>query len=214
MLVRYPNGLGGEFFYQKRAPEAAAGLDRGRHLSAFPPAAQPMKSCPATRLRSPGWPTSPAWSCTRIRCARRISIIPDELRVDLDPVPGVEWAQLRQVARVVRATLDDFGLVGWPKTSGSRGIHVYVRHRTAVDVYRSSPSGARVCARGRASRARRCDQQVVERRAPRRLSRLQPERQGSHDRRRLLGPAEAGCARLRAAGLGRDRRLAIRLTSR
>ena len=52
---------------------------------------------------------------------------PDELRVDLDPVPGVEWPQIREVARVVRATLDDLGLVGWPKTSGSRGMHVYVR---------------------------------------------------------------------------------------
>jgi DNA ligase D-like protein (predicted polymerase) len=52
---------------------------------------------------------------------------PDELRVDLDPVPGVEWPQIRGVARVVRATLDDLGLVGWPKTSGSRGMHVYVR---------------------------------------------------------------------------------------
>jgi bifunctional non-homologous end joining protein LigD len=52
---------------------------------------------------------------------------PDELRVDLDPVPGVTWAQLREVARVVHATLDEFGLVGWPKTSGSRGIHVNVR---------------------------------------------------------------------------------------
>ena len=52
---------------------------------------------------------------------------PDELRVDLDPVPGVEWPQVRDVARVVRATLDDFGLVGWPKTSGSRGMHVNVR---------------------------------------------------------------------------------------
>jgi bifunctional non-homologous end joining protein LigD len=52
---------------------------------------------------------------------------PDELRVDLDPVPGVAWDQLRDVARVVRATLDAVGLVGWPKTSGSRGMHVYVR---------------------------------------------------------------------------------------
>jgi hypothetical protein len=47
--------------------------------------------------------------------------------VDLDPVPGVTWTQIRDVARVVRATLEDFGLVGWPKTSGSRGMHVYVR---------------------------------------------------------------------------------------
>jgi len=55
---------------------------------------------------------------------------PDELRVDLDPVPGVEWPQLQDVARVVRDVLADFALVGWPKTSGSRGIHVLVRiHR-------------------------------------------------------------------------------------
>src|SRR5206468_11985033 len=52
---------------------------------------------------------------------------PDEMRVDLDPVPGVEWPQVREVARVVRAALDDFNLVGWPKTSGSRGIHVNAR---------------------------------------------------------------------------------------
>jgi hypothetical protein len=52
---------------------------------------------------------------------------PDELRVDLDPVPGVTWEQVRDVAREVHATLTDFGLAGWPKTSGSRGLHVYVR---------------------------------------------------------------------------------------
>jgi hypothetical protein len=52
---------------------------------------------------------------------------PDELRIDLDPVPGVEWDQIRAVAGVVHETMHDLGLVGWPKTSGSRGIHVYVR---------------------------------------------------------------------------------------
>jgi DNA ligase D-like protein (predicted polymerase) len=52
---------------------------------------------------------------------------PDELRVDLDPVPGVSWAQIRDVAMVTRDVLKDFGLVGWPKTSGSRGIHIYCR---------------------------------------------------------------------------------------
>jgi bifunctional non-homologous end joining protein LigD len=52
---------------------------------------------------------------------------PDELRVDLDPVPGIEWPQIRDVAMVTREVLDDFGLVGWPKTSGSRGFHVYSR---------------------------------------------------------------------------------------
>ncbi len=52
---------------------------------------------------------------------------PDELRIDLDPVPGVGWAQIVEVALVVRAVLEDHGLVGWPKTSGSRGFHIYAR---------------------------------------------------------------------------------------
>jgi DNA ligase D-like protein (predicted polymerase) len=52
---------------------------------------------------------------------------PDELRVDLDPVPGVGWDQIRRVATVADEVLRDHGLVGWPKTSGSRGIHVYAR---------------------------------------------------------------------------------------
>jgi len=52
---------------------------------------------------------------------------PDELRVDLDPVPGVPWRQIVDVALVSRQALADFGLQGWPKTSGSRGIHVYCR---------------------------------------------------------------------------------------
>jgi len=52
---------------------------------------------------------------------------PDELRVDLDPVPGVEWPQIRDVAQVAREVLHENGLAGWPKTSGSRGLHVLVR---------------------------------------------------------------------------------------
>jgi hypothetical protein len=52
---------------------------------------------------------------------------PDELRIDLDPLPGVPWGQIRDVALVTKTVLDDFGLVGWPKTSGSRGIHIYCR---------------------------------------------------------------------------------------
>ncbi len=52
---------------------------------------------------------------------------PDELRIDLDPQPGIGWAQIREVAMVTRAVLEEVGLVAWPKTSGSRGIHVYAR---------------------------------------------------------------------------------------
>jgi DNA ligase D len=52
---------------------------------------------------------------------------PDELRIDLDPVPGVVWAQILEVAEVVKEVLRDYGLTGWPKTSGSRGFHIYAR---------------------------------------------------------------------------------------
>ena len=52
---------------------------------------------------------------------------PDEMRLDLDPTPGVPWSDVRAVASVCRELLEEVGLVGWPKTSGSRGIHVYVR---------------------------------------------------------------------------------------
>jgi bifunctional non-homologous end joining protein LigD len=52
---------------------------------------------------------------------------PDELRVDLDPIRGVPWSHVRDVALVTRQVLDDFGLVGWPKTSGSRGFHIFCR---------------------------------------------------------------------------------------
>ena len=52
---------------------------------------------------------------------------PDELRVDLDPIRGVGWTQVRDVAMVTRSVLEDFGLVGWPKTSGSRGFHIFCR---------------------------------------------------------------------------------------
>jgi DNA ligase D-like protein (predicted polymerase) len=54
---------------------------------------------------------------------------PDELRIDLDPVPGVDWRQIVQVALVAKEVLEDHGLTGWPKTSGSRGFHVYTRIR-------------------------------------------------------------------------------------
>ena len=52
---------------------------------------------------------------------------PDELRVDLDPMPGVDWRQIVEVALVAREVLEDYGLTGWPKTSGSRGFHIYAR---------------------------------------------------------------------------------------
>ena len=126
VLVRYPNGIDGEFFFQKRASKSR------------PPWIDVVTlQFPSGRSAEEVVPRDAAALCwmANLACLElhphpvRADDLdhPDELRVDLDPVPGVEWPQIRTVAQVVRATLDDFGIVGWPKTSGSRGMHVYVR---------------------------------------------------------------------------------------
>ena len=128
---------------------------------------------------------------------------PDELRVDLDPVPGVEWPQIRDVALVAQEALEAVGLVGWPKTSGSRGIHINVRIERALDLPGGPAGGARARPRRRGAGAGDRHEQVVEGGAPRRLPRLQPERQGPDGRVGLLRPAAARCPGLDAAPLGR-----------
>jgi DNA ligase D-like protein (predicted polymerase) len=126
VLVRYPNGIDGEFFYQKRAPESRPPWIEVVELK-FPSGRTAEEVVPrdaATLV----WMANLACLELHPHPVRADDVDhPDELRVDLDPVPGVTWDQIREVARVVRATLADFDLVGWPKTSGSRGMHVYVR---------------------------------------------------------------------------------------
>ncbi len=129
VLVRYPNGIDGEFFYQKRAPESRPDWIDVVELK-FPSGRTAVEVVPrdaATLV----WMANLGCLELHPHPVRADDLDhPDELRVDLDPVPGVEWPQIREVAHVVHAVLDDFGLVGWPKTSGSRGLHVSVRiHR-------------------------------------------------------------------------------------
>jgi bifunctional non-homologous end joining protein LigD len=126
VLVRYPNGIDGEFFYQKRAPESRLPWIEVVSLS-FPSGRTAEEVVPrdaATLV----WMANLACLELHPHPVRAEDLDhPDELRIDLDPVPGVAWDQVRAVAKVVQATLSDFGMIGWPKTSGSRGIHVYVR---------------------------------------------------------------------------------------
>jgi bifunctional non-homologous end joining protein LigD len=126
VLVRYPDGIGGEFFYQKRAPTARPPFIEVVALK-FPSGRTAEEVVPRSALAL-GWMAN--LGCIELHPHPVIAEDldhPNELRVDLDPVPGVEWPMLREVAQVARAVLADFGLVGWPKTSGSRGIHVNVR---------------------------------------------------------------------------------------
>jgi DNA ligase D-like protein (predicted polymerase) len=130
VLVRYPNGIGGEFFYQKRAPQSRPSWIEVVALQ-FPSGRTAEEVVPRDAATL-AWMANLACLELHPHPVRANELDrPDELRVDLDPVPGVSWDQVREVARVVRATLQDFGLAGWPKTSGSRGIHVYVRIQQA-----------------------------------------------------------------------------------
>ena len=126
VLVRYPNGIDGEYFYQKRAPQSRPSWIEVVSLS-FPSGRTAEEVVPGNAA-SLAWMANLACLELHPHPVRADDLDhPDELRIDLDPVPGVPWTQIREVAGIVQSTLADFGLVGWPKTSGSRGIHVYVR---------------------------------------------------------------------------------------
>jgi bifunctional non-homologous end joining protein LigD len=126
VLVRYPNGVGGEFFFQKRAPHSRP--DWIEVVTLRFPSGRTAEEVVPRDAAALLWMANLACLELHPHPVRAGDLDhPDELRVDLDPVPGIEWPQIRQVAAIVHAALNDVGLVGWPKTSGSRGMHVYVR---------------------------------------------------------------------------------------
>jgi len=126
MLVRYPNGIGDEFFYQKRAPASRPPWIEVVSLR-FPSGRSADEVVPRDAAAL-AWLANLACLELHPHPVRADDLDhPDELRVDLDPVPGVKWDQVREVAHVAESVLKDYGLIGWPKTSGSRGIHVNVR---------------------------------------------------------------------------------------
>ena len=126
MLVRYPDGIEGEHFYQKRAPKSRPAWIEVVELH-FPSGRGAEEVVPRDAAAL-AWLANLACLELHPHPVRAEDLDhPDELRVDLDPVPGITWQQIQEVAKVSRAVLQDFNLVGWPKTSGSRGIHICVR---------------------------------------------------------------------------------------
>jgi bifunctional non-homologous end joining protein LigD len=144
-LKRFVNGIGEEAFFQKRAPSSRPAWVETVELR-FPSG----RTADEVVLRDAA---GLAWvanlGCVDLNPHPVLASDlehPDELRVDLDPVPGVEWPQIVSVALVARSVLADFGLTGWAKTSGSRGMHVYARIAPSwefTDVRRAAVAVAR-----------------------------------------------------------------------
>jgi DNA ligase D len=127
-LKRFVDGVDGEWFYQKRVPKGAPDWVRTAQIT-FPSGRTADEVCPTE-------PAVLAWAANLgtldfhpwpVHSARPDH--PDELRIDLDPQPGTDFADAVTVAGVLREVLDEAGLVGWPKTSGGRGVHVTARIR-------------------------------------------------------------------------------------
>jgi len=126
VLKRFVNGAEGEAFYQKRAPEQRPEWLRTVTLSF--PSGRTAEEIVVDDAAGLAWIVN--LGCIELHphpVRSRDLDHPDELRIDLDPIPGVSWDDVRNVALEVRDFLGEMGLRGWPKTSGSRGMHVNVR---------------------------------------------------------------------------------------
>jgi len=131
-LKRYPDGVEGEPFYSKRLPKGAPDYVETTRVT-FPSGRTAETLCPTEQAvlvwaANMGTFDFHPWPVRRADTDR-----PDELRVDLDPQPGTDFADAAAVAVVLREVLDEAGLVGWPKTSGGRGVHVFARIRPEWD---------------------------------------------------------------------------------
>jgi len=125
-LKRFVQGADGEAFFQKRAPTNRPPWIETAVLS-FPSGrtAEEIVVRDAAQL---AWVVNLGCIDLNPHPVRSDDLDhPDELRIDLDPMPGVPWSQVREVALTAKGVLDDMGLTGWPKTSGSRGMHIYCR---------------------------------------------------------------------------------------
>ena len=127
VLKRYPHGAEGDFFFQKRAPEKRPPWIETVQVS-FPSGRTADELCP-THVADLAWAANLGCLDLNPWAVRRSDLDhPDELRIDLDPQPGVAFDAVRRVALMSREVLVEHGgIVGFPKTSGSRGIHVNVR---------------------------------------------------------------------------------------
>jgi len=127
MLHRFPEGVGAsEKIYQKRLPKGAPDWVQTVEVS-FPSGRTADELC-VTDIGAVAWAVQMSTVEFHPWHTRRGAVEqPDELRIDLDPQPGTDFEDAKRVAVVVHELLDELGWSGWPKTSGNRGVHIYVR---------------------------------------------------------------------------------------
>lgn len=126
LLQRFPNGAGGSSFFQKRVPEARPPWLETAIVST--PNGTTSQALVIADLAHVIWAVNLACLGFHVWPSRAVDQEhADELRIDLDPQPGVTFAMIREAAADVRELLDEHGVVGMPKTTGNRGVHVYVR---------------------------------------------------------------------------------------
>jgi DNA ligase D len=140
-VQRFPDGIDGEMFFQKRVPTRGVPPWLETATIKFPSMRTADELCP-TDLAHVAWAAQMGTIVFHPWPVRRSDVdSPDELRIDLDPQPGTDFRQAAQAADGLREILDELGWVGFPKTSGGRGVHVYVRIRpqwTFVEVRRAA----------------------------------------------------------------------------
>jgi DNA ligase D len=125
-LKRHPDGAEGEAIYQKRVPEHRPEWIETVRVR-FPSGRHADELC-VTEVAQVAWAANLGTLDFHPWPSRRLDVEhPDELRIDIDPQPGTTFGQAKEVAAVVREVLDEIGFVGWPKTSGNRGIHIACR---------------------------------------------------------------------------------------
>ena len=151
LLQRFPHGAGGSSFFQKRVPDKRPEWLQTTIVAT--PNGTTSQALVAADLAHVLWAVNLA--CLGFHVWPYLAADPDhadELRIDLDPSPGVNFEMVREAAHEVDTLLRDTGLTGWPKTTGNRGIHVYVRvlpHWTSIEVRAAAVAVARELERRR-----------------------------------------------------------------
>ena len=202
-LQRFPDGIDGEEIYQKRVPQkhpdyletCVVTFPSGRTADALK-VTHPSAIVWAAQM---GTITLHPW---QVRCADTEH--PDELRIDLDPQPGTGFKEASAIAvDVLKPLLDELGMVGFPKTSGGRGVHVFLRIKPDWDFIAVRRAGIAIAREVETAGARRRHDVVVEggaRQAA--LHRLQPERARPHLRVGVLGAQDPDCDGINALDVG------------